>query len=84
MIDEEQCRSKLGDKQELIADSHFCTENGASLCFGDHGSGFVVHIGDEEVLVGLVSVITNMCHGSHPVMFTRVELYVDWIKEQLN
>lgn len=84
VIDEGSCRSALGVQQEAIASSHFCTENAASMCFGDIGNGLTLEVDGVETLVGVVSVITNMCHVSYPVMYTQVSLYTWWILESIS
>lgn len=84
VIDEGSCQSALGVQQEAIASSHFCTENGDSLCFGDIGNGLTLDMDGVETLVGVVSVITNMCHVTYPVMYTQVSLYTEWIQESIS
>lgn len=83
VIDEESCRNDLGDRQELISSTHFCTDNEARLCFGDIGGGLTLNIDGKETLVGVVSVITNMCHHTYPAMYTRVARYTEWIQENV-
>lgn len=88
MMDEPECRSRLDQKQELVAASHICTDNGPRMCFGHLGNGLTMQLdsNDEgvETLVGVVSVITNMCHEHYPVMFTKVALYTEWIQEYID
>lgn len=68
----------------MISSSHFCTENMARMCFGYLGSGLVMQRNDgEQLLMGVASVITNMCHDAFPVMFTQVDKYKDWIQQEI-
>lgn len=77
------CKLRLEHRQELISPTHFCTDNSPSICFGHIGNGLTVEIDKVETLVGVVSVITNMCYPRYPVMFTEVGLYLDWIRENI-
>lgn len=69
-----------------IHENTFCAQDldyDSSLCYGDLGSGLSVYIDDVNTLVGIVSIFTNQCNRDFPVLFTKVSLYVDWIREQL-
>lgn len=84
VIDVGTCRATLGVREDVISRSHFCTENTARMCFGYLGSGLVMQRANgEKLLVGVASVITNMCHDEYPVMFTEVDKYKEWIREQI-
>lgn len=85
VIDRRRCQDGLGEQQGVISETHFCTDNENRLCFGDFGSGLTVgEVNGVPVLMGIVSVITNMCHGTYPVLYTRVALYTQWIQQQIN
>lgn len=83
VIGDRQCRTALYEQQDVIASTHFCTDNEDSLCYGDIGKGLIVEVGGVETLVGVVSVITNLCRVMYPVMHTRVDLYTEWILENI-
>lgn len=81
-ISHEQCIQELGPRAEVVAGSHFCARDTigvASVCHGDLGAGFVMEIDGQPYLVGVLSVVTNMCNPSIPAMYTRVAQYTDWI-----
>lgn len=74
----------LQERAELVTASHFCAMdeiNHSSLCEGDMGAGFIMEIDGVKTVVGVGSIVTNMCHHTFPTIFTRVSDYVDWIKE---
>ena len=81
-LDDDECNSRLAQNKVTVTESSFCgldVEHGASVCYGDMGSGLTVYVDNVESLVGIVSVFTNMCHHTFPVVFTRVANYLDWI-----
>lgn len=72
----------LGSRAHLVTRSHYCAiddENFSSLCVGDLGSGFVLSIDGKYSIVGVASVITNMCNNKFPAIYTYVAPYIDWI-----
>lgn len=81
VMSENACRSGLGDMRNLITGDHFCTDNLDRMCYGDIGNGITMIVDGVETLIGVVSIITNMCHPAFPVLFTEVEPYVEWIEE---
>lgn len=83
VIDDASCRTALGDQQEVISPTHFCSDNYPRMCFGDIGNGLTMDLDGVQTLVGIVSVITNMCHASYPVMYTQVSMYLEWIQENI-
>lgn len=83
-IERNKCDFVLGHE---IAKTSFCAQDqiyDSSICYGDNGSGFTVHINGINTLVGIVSIYTNMCNPDFPVVFTEVSSYSVWIVQQID
>lgn len=81
-VDDRTCAALLGDRAEVLADTHFCAKDyfeSTSVCHGDLGAGFVMYIDSVHYLTGVLSVVTNMCNPAVPAMYTRVAPYANWI-----
>lgn len=82
-IERHRCDFVLGHE---LPETSFCAQDityGASLCYGDHGSGFTTYVNGVNSLVGVVSIFTNMCNRDFPVVFTEVARYASWISQQI-
>ncbi|XP_023311931.1 brachyurin-like isoform X2 [Anoplophora glabripennis] len=65
-------------KQIVVEGSNFCQLTGAkSACHGDAGAPLTL----DDVQIGLVVLTPYNCFRGHPVLYTRVATYIDWIKE---
>ncbi|CAB3247135.1 unnamed protein product [Arctia plantaginis] len=72
-----------------LPETIICAFQGASgTCKGDNGgpltirNTFTPDAEDEEILVGVTSFISSTgCNDVRPSVFTRVQLYLDWISE---
>lgn len=86
VISQLECRSLLGSRGSILTDSHFCAIDrleAASACVLDNGNGFVVVEDDVKYVIGILSIITNMCRPQFPAMYTRVNEYTGWIDDWL-
>lgn len=84
-VQDQLCDEYLAANHVQLTGRNFCAmdlDREASICHGDIGSGMTVYIDEVNCLVGVVSVFTNMCHSDYPAVFTKVEPYLQWIKEQ--
>lgn len=82
-----ECEQLLAQNEMALTENSFCAmdlDYGASVCYGDMGSGMSIYIDEVNTLVGVVSVFTNMCHRDYPAVFTKVAPYVDWINENIS
>ncbi|XP_058814353.1 brachyurin-like [Topomyia yanbarensis] len=62
------------------AQERFCAEDAtANACNGDIGAGFVTHVRNRQVLMGIASAIMQNCNTGTPTSYTRVKHYLDWI-----
>jgi len=80
-------------KKSSVTTSHLCAGGGRShtdSCRGDSGGGLMVDSGDHpgqsqgnvHVLVGVVSYGTRLC-GDSPSVYTKVDQFIPWIKENM-
>jgi len=80
-------------KKTAVTTSHLCAGGGRShtdSCRGDSGGGLMVDSGDHpgqsqgnvHVVVGVVSYGTRLC-GDSPSVYTKVDQFIPWIKENL-
>ncbi|KAK5649217.1 hypothetical protein RI129_000246 [Pyrocoelia pectoralis] len=81
------------DFKKYVTLSTFCAgwRNGTGVCNGDSGGGLVFdkYKNKTWVLEGIVSVSprrlgTSFCDTNYFTIFTKVGMYVDWIKNVLN
>lgn len=56
-------------------------ELGKDSCGGDSGGPLVSYINGKANIVGLVSYGHKRCGSSWPAVYTRVNAYLNWIKE---
>lgn len=55
---------------------------GASSCQGDSGQGLIIYRRGEKKIIGVVSKGLESCETvNEPEVFTRVDKYLDFIKE---
>lgn len=83
VIKASECRSRLGTRSSILMDSHFCAmdqENLASGCIFDQGNGFIISEDGFNVIVGVLSLVTNMCRPQFPTIYTRVSDYIELIE----
>jgi len=80
-------------KKNSVTTSHLCAGGGRShtdSCRGDSGGGLMVDSGvypgqsqgNVHVLVGVVSYGTRLC-GDSPSVYTKVDQFIPWIKENM-
>lgn len=50
-----------------------------TLCHGDSGGPLVTKIGDNDILVGVISFTFSKCSLAGPTGYSRVTSYLDWI-----
>lgn len=85
-IENNYCANKLSNNDVALSSDTFCArdlDHESSICHGDHGSGLTVYVDEVNTLVGVVSVVTNMCSRDYPVVFTKVFPYLNWIHNVL-
>ncbi|GAB0095613.1 vitamin K-dependent protein C [Sergentomyia squamirostris] len=69
---------------QIQTPNHFCaldSRHPVNICNGDIGGGFVVFYRSQELLVGINSMIIQNCHIQWPSAYTRVSLYLTWIRQ---
>lgn len=86
-VSDSECRNLLGSRRGLLMSSHFCAmdrrTNASSACIYDNGAGFIVNEDGVNYVVGVLSLVTNMCRPQFPNMYTRVSDYTEWIEQYL-
>lgn len=86
-VSDSECRNLLGSRRDLLMSSHFCAmdrrTNASSACIYDNGAGFIVNEDGVNYVVGVLSLVTNMCRPQFPNMYTRVSDYTEWIEQYL-
>lgn len=61
----------------------FCGESSqGNICAGDQGSGFVIDIFFQPVLLGVASFTNQDCSSGAPGVYTRINQYRGWIQQQ--
>ncbi|KAL7013284.1 hypothetical protein ACKWTF_015320 [Chironomus riparius] len=82
---DEICMNKDSFFKQLSSGRTFCagSANGTGVCSGDSGSGFIVKIGPDYYLRGIVSVSLGDpildCDVKSFAVFTDVLKFIDWI-----
>ncbi|XP_001649266.2 chymotrypsin [Aedes aegypti] len=67
---------------QITLPNHFCAEDtveGANVCNGDLGAGFITDVNGQQTVTGVASLITQACGYLYPAGYTRVEPYRAWI-----
>lgn len=83
VIPDVECRDILRSRSGIWTETHFCAIDrvgNASACIFDEGNGFIVNREGVNYVVGVLSLITNMCRPEFPALFTRVSDYLGWIE----
>lgn len=81
-----ECQDLLGSRSSIVTESHFCAIDridNASACVFDNGNGFIVNANNINYVVGVLSLVTNMCRPEFPALYTRVGDYTEWIDDYL-
>ncbi|GJQ69379.1 hypothetical protein Trydic_g9525 [Trypoxylus dichotomus] len=84
-------RNQKRDFRKYVTYTTFCAgwTNGTSVCRGDSGGGILfrdVNDADRWILQGIVSISprrkgVDFCDPLHYTIFTKVGLYLDWLKD---
>ncbi|KAJ6631710.1 Modular serine protease [Pseudolycoriella hygida] len=91
VVGDEECMQKQQpDFKKYLTFTTFCAgwENGTGVCNGDSGSGLIFPTKDLWYLQGVVSLSprrasTSLCDTSQFTIFTKVGMYVSWIRNVL-
>ncbi|KAL1130460.1 hypothetical protein AAG570_011708 [Ranatra chinensis] len=80
VITQMTCRQLIG-KHYLLDTKQICTEPAPDdSCYGDSGGPLTVHYNGEDLLIGIVSLSTEVrCASGVPTMYAYVPGYIPWI-----
>ena len=72
-----------------VGETHICAggSDGQDSCGGDSGGPLVDKVSNRNqpmTLYGLVSSGSRLCGTGKPGVYTRVDRYLDWIKDNLS
>lgn len=83
LTDNDKCRRLLGNNVGKITDDHVCSfyaGGGRGACFGDSGGPLMC----ARRQVGIVSWATSCTEPGSPVVYVRVDKYLDWIYDLID
>ncbi|XP_045134649.1 uncharacterized protein LOC123518101 isoform X2 [Portunus trituberculatus] len=85
LITNEECQLMYNEKGYTITDNMICTyTQNKDACQGDSGGPLVRQTSDGMwVLIGIVSFGYKCAHNLSPGVFTKVEVYKDWISRNI-
>lgn len=88
VIANDECRRLIHKyfPRKSVTDFHVCAselKRGIYTCHGDGGAPLMVSIKSQWNLAGVIS-FGGVCGDPYPTVYTKVDLYIEWIKAHLS